>query len=987
MDPPPPQACGAQGCHYNTPIGVPTWEAVVGLMQAHTQQAYPLPPPAAAPVAAGGAGQGGGAAAGKLDKRPRPQSNTDMSEHEFKFFENEWLLYKRATGVAGQTLVDELYSTMSPELRKLAYDQGDITNIVTEAAMLERIRSLAVSVLHAAVHTVALHEAVQLPEESVKTFAARVRGIAANCELEKKCVCDLKVNYTEETVYHVVLAGLKDRDLQSRCTAQALLKQITDINSLVAYCTAEESSKLGAAGNVAGIRKSAYKQQKSARQVTGTVGCNCCGEKHTGLSKEIKEKECKAFKMVCFTCREKGHLARYCKKGKKSGKVDEIAKEESGGNVTAENSAMEFTFFTIEVATQNRFEVLDEIGEVSEVRNKRVAGPGRNSGWRSHPVARRWSRKPKATVQPPSAPDRAELRSIETPQRQRPIQVPVCHMEYDYDRGWQQSAIKPSPTLPVELSLCHRAYQDLQIPPPSTKKPGQVPRSTVRRSVADTGAQLNVMDVQTLKDMGIDEKTLAPCTVKLRGATRGSEIDVLGVVFVEVRAPGPPATRARLPQQFYVASNVTQTYLSFRCLQDLGVVSEMFPRAGEAWPRISGILDGNAAGKCDYDGVSMCSCPDRELPPRTPAELPCAPTEANIPKLEEYIRNRYKASAFNNCCRQKIPTLQGSPPMTLNVSEGIKPVACHKPAAVPLHWQEAVREGLERDVRLGVLERVPLNTPVRWQSRMVCTAKHDGTPRRTVDYNAVNANCPRQTHHTPSPWQLASAVPGGTYKTVVDNWNGYHSMGLATEKDKDLTTFITPWGRFRYLVAPQGLRCSGDAFTDRMDRLYDGFERMVRCVDDALIYDHTVEEQFHRTCAALDQGGNNGALFHPGKFQFCKKEVDFVGLVVGDTGVRPPQEFFESIRGFPTPQNITDVRAWFGMIAQVSFAFSELPVMAPFRHLLSTKTPFAWSAELEAAFRASKEEIISACVTGVRNFDSKLPTCLATDWSKLGIGY
>ena len=71
----------------------------------------------------------------------------------------------------------------------------------------------------------------------------------------------------------------------------------------------------------------------------------------------------------------------------------------------------------------------------------------------------------------------------------------------------------------------------------------------------------------------------------------------------------------------------------------------------------------------------------------------------------------------------------------------------------------------------------------------------------------------------------------------------------------------------------------------------------------------------------------------------------------------------------------------------MAYTFSELPVMEPFRHLLSTKTPFAWSSELEAAFKASKEAIIKACVDGVRTFDPNLPTCLATDWSRMGIGY
>ena len=60
---------------------------------------------------------------------------------------------------------------------------------------------------------------------------------------------------------------------------------------------------------------------------------------------------------------------------------------------------------------------------------------------------------------------------------------------------------------------------------------------------------------------------------------------------------------------------------------------------------------------------------------------------------------------------------------------------------------------------IGVIEHVPVNTPTSWCSRMVITPKHDGTPRRVVDFQSVNSHCQRQTHHTKSPWQIASAVP------------------------------------------------------------------------------------------------------------------------------------------------------------------------------------------------------------------------------------
>ena len=53
------------------------------------------------------------------------------------------------------------------------------------------------------------------------------------------------VSYTEDTVYHVVMAGLNDRNLKQLCMAQALLNNVKNINHLVEFCDANESGKLG----------------------------------------------------------------------------------------------------------------------------------------------------------------------------------------------------------------------------------------------------------------------------------------------------------------------------------------------------------------------------------------------------------------------------------------------------------------------------------------------------------------------------------------------------------------------------------------------------------------------------------------------------------------------------------------------------------------------------------------------------------------------
>ena len=147
----------------------------------------------------------------------------------------------------------------------MAFNQGSKEDLDTEDKMMERIRGLAVSVLHAAVHTVALHESSQSPGESTKAFAARVRGTATNCDLVKACECSKKVSFLDETVYHVVLAGLHDRDMQERALSAAILKTIKDTPSLVEFCSAEESGRK-CTPTVGALRGSTFQHTKNQNQ-------------------------------------------------------------------------------------------------------------------------------------------------------------------------------------------------------------------------------------------------------------------------------------------------------------------------------------------------------------------------------------------------------------------------------------------------------------------------------------------------------------------------------------------------------------------------------------------------------------------------------------------------------------------------------------------------------------------------------------------------
>ena len=82
------------------------------------------------------------------------------------------------------------------------------------------------------------------------------------------------------------------------------------------------------------------------------------------------------------------------------------------------------------------------------------------------------------------------------------------------------------------------------------------------------------------------------------------------------------------------------------------------------------------------------------------------------------------------------------------------------------------------------------------------------------------------------------------------------------------------------------------------------------------------------------------------KFQFSQREVEFAGFLITETGIKPLDKYLRAISEFPTPTNITDIRAWFGLVHQVSHYNKLAGLILPFKPFLSPKVKFEWNAEL-----------------------------------------
>ena len=542
------------------------------------------------------------------------------------------------------------------------------------------------------------------------------------------------------------------------------------------------------------------------------------------------------------------------------------------------------------------------------------------------------------------------------------------HLFDDIQQSWMRRSSQPQPFIDLQITSSFNDYDTLGF-----SHLGKDVRCTTFKVMADTGCQSCIAGLKAIKRLGIQKENLIPVTIKMSAANETS-LQILGAAILRFTGMGPDGESRQTRQIVYVTDSTDKIYLSREGCVALGLISKEFPTIGE--------VKSVAATK-------ECDCPQREFPPPRPSAIPFPATEENKDRLKDWLVKRYSSSTFNTCEHQPLPMMD-VPPLRLMVNKEATPSACHKAIPVPLHWMEKVKADIDRDVQLGVIEPVPIGDPVTWCHRMVVTAKKNGEPRRTVDMQSLNRHATRETHYTSSPFHQARTVPHGMKKTVIDAWNGYHSVPLHQD-DRHYTTFITPWGRYRYCVAPQGYIASGDGYTRRYDEILSTSQLSnkdyTKCIDDALLWSKSIEKSFWQTVEWLEILGMNGIIATLDKFQFAEDIVEFAGFEITPDSVRPCAKYLRAIREFPTPKNITDVRAWFGVINQVSYAFSMTDYMYPFRDLLKPSTPFIWNDDLNEIFEKSKLKIINEIIQGVQIFDKNKPTYLATDWCKIGIGH
>ena len=171
-----------------------------------------------------------------------------------------------------------------------------------------------------------------------------------------------------------------------------------------------------------------------------------------------------------------------------------------------------------------------------------------------------------------------------------------------------------------------------------------------------------------------------------------------------------------------------------------------------------------------------------------------------------------------------------------------------------------------------------------------------------------------------------------------------------------------------------------------MHRLFSDLSNVINCVDDFLIYGRTKDEHDHRLRDFLERCRTVGLKLNPGKLQFAKSSVRFLGHTINEQGVSILDERVKAIRHIKPPSSPTETRRFLGIINYLQkFIPSAANRTAPLRALTRVDpSTFRWGDEQQCAFNDLKGALETAPV--LSHIDPNKQLTISTDSSSFGMG-
>ena len=197
-----------------------------------------------------------------------------------------------------------------------------------------------------------------------------------------------------------------------------------------------------------------------------------------------------------------------------------------------------------------------------------------------------------------------------------------------------------------------------------------------------------------------------------------------------------------------------------------------------------------------------------------------------------------------NIFRQKYPELFNGVgklndyELTIHIDKNVKPIA-QPISRLPFKAREKVDKELEEFEAKDIVESVSGPTP--WVSPLVAVPKPNGNVRVCVDMRRANEAKQRERHPISTVGEILHDLNEATIFSKLDLREEYHQIMLKDDGSRDITTFVTNKGLYRYKRLNFGISSASDMYQHVIEQVLQGCEGAHNISDDIIIHGKTKE--------------------------------------------------------------------------------------------------------------------------------------------------
>ena len=273
------------------------------------------------------------------------------------------------------------------------------------------------------------------------------------------------------------------------------------------------------------------------------------------------------------------------------------------------------------------------------------------------------------------------------------------------------------------------------------------------------------------------------------------------------------------------------------------------------------------------------------------------------------------------------------------------------------------------------------NSPI-----IIVPKKEKGKWRMCIDYRLVNKKIVADKFPLPRIDEILDGLGRARYFSVLDLFQGFHQIPL-DEESRDLTSFSTDTGSFRWKVLPFGLNIAPNSFARMMSIAFSGLTP-THCflyMDDLIVTGTSERHHLDNLKSVFKALKKYNLKLNPYKCKFFRPEVTYLGHRCTQNGVLPDNSKIDTMINYPIPTDKDSVKRFVAFANYYrKFIKNFASIAAPLNKLTRKNSKFEWTNECTNSFNFLKNNLISPPILQYPDFSQKF--IITVDASKYGTG-